>query len=226
MLSKNTEYLFQDKDLMKKETYRILILTPCNYLFSYLNGIIFGDKISIPVKLAHARTLKDAFYKQKKHRAKIILLAPSSSSTIEIMMARFNILKLENIMDEELIPKATCLLLNSQLKVEVSDNTYQLRKRFFEYDLTAILKLYLAIPRQLSEMSKHWQPLTEVQSEILSALLSGKSITDMAESLNISYSCIRARKKALIKKLGLRNKVLLINIEKTIFTDSPSHHDI
>ncbi|MDU5714376.1 MAG: hypothetical protein E6009_13505, partial [Citrobacter freundii] len=161
MLSEYTEYsLLQEDNRIAQETKSIIVLTSCNYLFSGLSSIISTDNTPFSHKLIHVRTLNEALNLQKLLRSKVILVAPESSTPSEIIMAKLTIFKTEHMMREHIIPKATCLLIDTNLKVEVSDTVYQLRKNSVKNDLKFILKYYLDKPRQQSQMNKNWLPLT------------------------------------------------------------------
>ncbi len=219
VISEYTEFLlFQKKYKVAGNAGIVIVLTPCSFLFAGLRTIFLQDKLSMSLTLVYSRTLKEALCQQKIMKAKLIIIAPESSNPTKIAMARLAIIKAEHMMREQVIPKARCLLLDSNLSINVSDKEYQLTKNSLEYSLALIAEYYIQLPRQLPKMNKIWLPLSGSQQKILALLLSGKDITTIADMLNITHQCVHKKRNAIIKKIGLRNKVLLINLHEKIFT--------
>lgn len=216
MLSEYTQHvLLQQDNQIVEETKSVIVLTSCNYLFSGLCSILSTEKSAFSHTLIHVRTLDEALSEQQKHCAKVILVAPESSMPSEIIMARLIIFKTEYMMRENIVPKAACLLIDASMKIETPDSIINCG----QHDLAQILKHYLDRPVQLSPMSKSWLPLTDIQRKTFKDMLYGRDINDIARTLKVTHHCIRARRHTLIKKFGLRNKVMLMNFEKIIFTD-------
>lgn len=216
MFLEYTEHvILQQDNRIVEETKRVIVLTSCNYLFSGLCLILSIENSPLSYTLIHTRTLDEALSEQKKQSAKVILIAPESSMPSEIIMARLTILKIEYMMRKKNIPKATCLLIDSNLKIETPDSIIN----YGQHDLAETLGYYLDKPRQLSPMNKNWLPLTDMQRKTLKDMLYGRDINDIARALNVTHHCIRTRRNKLIKKFGLRNKVMLMNFGKIIFTD-------
>ncbi|EAM6659850.1 hypothetical protein H1244_004691 [Salmonella enterica] len=216
MFSEYTEHvLLQQNKRIEEETKRVIVLTSCNYLFSGLFSILLTEKPHVSYTLIHARTLDEALSEQQKQRAKIILIAPESSIPSEIIMARLTIFKIEYMMRNNIIPKATCLLIDCNLKIETPDSIINCA----QYFLAETLRYYLDKPRLLSPMNKNWPPLTDMQRKTLKDMLYGRDINDIARELNVTHHCIRARRYKLTSKFGLRNKVMVMNFGKIIFTE-------
>ncbi|EBP3056800.1 TPA: hypothetical protein ACIUL8_004107 [Salmonella enterica subsp. enterica serovar Reading] len=219
MLSEYTEHVLlqQEDKRIEEETKRVILMTSCNYLFSGLFSILLTKKKHFPYTLIHARTLNEALSEQQKQSAKVILIAPESSMPSEIIMARLTIFKIEYMMRDKIIPKATCLLIYGNLTIETPDSIINSSQHF----LAETLRYYLDKPRLLSPMNMNWPPLTDMQRKTLKDMLYGKDITDIAKSLNVTHQCIRRRRKKLRSKFGLRNKVMEMNFAKIIFTELP-----
>lgn len=215
----NKSNLFYRHDLILKEKMSVIVFTPCSFLFSGLHHLLEFTVLPFSLELVSAKTFDDAICEHKKFRAGVFIVAPASNTPAQIIRSRLFVGKLEYMMNKGMIPKAACLLMKNSMAIESSHKNYHLRRDSLKEDLNIMLRYFLENYWRYSTFTHYWLPLSDIQKKTLDALLSGDDITEVAKSLNITPQCVLTRRNNLIKKMGLRNRIGLMCMNRDMFSD-------
>ncbi|EGO0706241.1 hypothetical protein ITK37_004642 [Salmonella enterica] len=187
--------------------YQIFFMTPCNFMHAGLVALMHTASLPVQVcRISRPEEIKGGL--QESGRRLILVSIPGNEPRVAALAEMF-LWRLDVLQTSGLIPNLPCVLLSNDFS-----RAYRcLPERMPVEKLREALSEILLHPdkemRNLFQQ-KGKRELSPLQKKILAGTLAGESVGEMAERLEIAERGIFAGRAALIRKLGLKNRLGLM----------------
>ncbi|STB68629.1 DNA-binding transcriptional activator UhpA [Citrobacter freundii] len=182
----------------------IIIVTPCCYLLAGLEALLSTFLLIQVAPTDSTHMMLEA------PGADMLIVARESGAPADIARAQAVMWRLEYLMRRGMMRRIPCLLLAENMSIQVEVKTFWLERQYLAYELDLVLSNVTSNPELYQRPSVNWFPLSPRQRQILTALMSGREVKEIAEELHLQPRTVFACRDSLIKKLGLRNRIDLM----------------
>lgn len=199
-----------------QDVKRIIIVSHCHYLYAGLKALL--SSVSLPLILEQVITADEAGKKVSLGRGDMVMIAQESGCPADRTRSRAVVWRLEYLMRTGTIPWVPCALLTQNMQIELGKKTFSLTQSWLHEELEILLSGVLSTPECYYPEVSVSQYLTAQQSVLLKELLAGQDVKGIAAALHLSPRAVFAGRGALIRKLGLRNRLELMCLNRQGFS--------
>ncbi len=190
--------------------HQIYLVNSCNFMFVGFKELMRSVSPQITVSLIN--NPKDIPKEYESGNQLIIIYSPVSEPRVAakaaIWLRQFEYIQLSE--EQLLLP---CVLLSDKISSQYKTLPEKTPLTVLCNSLLHILNKPEAGQRKLP-VKDTWKPITPLQKKILSDLLDGKTINEIARKLNIKPRTVFYNRNTLVGKLGLKNRFMLLTISE------------
>ncbi|EHQ9355013.1 hypothetical protein KTK71_004515 [Salmonella enterica] len=198
--------------------HTIFIVTPCSYLLAGLETLM--SSAPFPVQVCRIRHPEDICAISCSGGNRLILVSvpvgePRVAALAKCFLWRLGLLEISGKM-----PLLPCVLLSNERIAEFREIPEFISVEILRDVLSEILT-YPKKGMRKQTLKKTRCVLSPLQDKILSETLAGKTVEEIAVSLNVSPRAVFAGRTALMNKLGLKNRMALMALSDAALLRAP-----
>lgn len=191
--------------------HQLFVVTPCNYTVAGFKALMAERRL--PVRIIPALTPEDVRMTPPEGGNRVIVVVltarePAVSVPGRIFLWRRALQQMAGLSDH-----ALCLVLSDETS-EKYRAAWRLHWPLPLPSLTSLLIRALEHPDLFVSRQAEARTLTPMQKEILDATLAGESVRATAARLVVNPRTVFSCRAALIRKLGLRNRMELMCLNR------------
>lgn len=189
---------------MNRNKQSIIIVTTCCFLQAGLEALLSDFRLVKVAPVDSGHMISETTY------ANMLIVARESGAPAEVARSQAVMWRLEYLMRRGIMRRIPCLLLAENMSIRVGGRTFWLQRQYLASELDILLSNVTDRPELYRGPSVNWLPLSPRQRQILTALMLGHEVKQIAEDLHLQPRTVFACRDSLIKKLGLRNRIDLM----------------
>lgn len=191
--------------------HQLFVVTGCQFTLNGLDWLM--KEGNLPVKVIQVRTPEDVLATPPEGGNRAVLIVMPTGAPVVRAECRLFLWRWALLRPVSLVGTTPCILLSGTHEGGVA-GMYSLSRHLPLWALSSQLSLVLNHPFNYVWTCSRIRPLTAMQRVVLEATMRGEPVSVTAMHMGVEARSVFACRTALIRKLGLRNRMELMCLSR------------